>query len=175
MSWDLDSDKYETKIYHLLIIHTHSDCRDQGMWCQLQTRWDRHVRHHSISHSLCLRPHRSHHHLHYPPSPQVSGGTKCLKQSLYCTLPFLTLFKPKPHHFRQIFHILSGPPSSLMDQALAVCLATSSTGIFLFLDQKIIDHCCIFHCRHLLPCRRPLQRLVGGAWPGFFIIIIKVF
>ena len=63
-------------------------------------------------------------------------GTKCLKQSLYCTLPFLTLFKPKPHHFRQIFHILSGPPSSLMDQALAVCLATSSQIIFLFLAQK---------------------------------------
>ena len=78
-----------------------------------------------------------------PPLPSItsgqtltSGGTKCLKQSLYCTLPFLTLFKPKPHHFRQIFHILSGPPSSLMDQALAVCLATSSTGIFLFLAQK---------------------------------------
>ena len=62
-------------------------------------------------------------------------GDKVLKTVLIFTLPILTLFKPKPQHFRQIFHILSGPPSSLMDQALAVCLATSSTGIFLFLAQ----------------------------------------
>ena len=63
-------------------------------------------------------------------------GDKVLKTVLIFTLPILTLFKPKPQHFRQIFHILSGPPSSLMDQALAVCLATSSQGIFLFLAPK---------------------------------------
>ena len=70
-------------------------------------------------------------------------GDKVLKTVLIFTLPILTLFKPKPQHFRQIFHILSGPPSSLMDQALAVCLATSSQSIFLFLAQKIINHCYI--------------------------------
>ena len=54
--------------------------------CQLQIRWDRHVRHHSFSHSLCPRPHRSHHHLHYPPPPQVRHwqvGGQSAKNSPY--------------------------------------------------------------------------------------------